>query len=70
MRDVCSEIELFTLEEGTVIESHRTSSKMHFWNARNQPRPMSVKNCRHVIEKVGLKSTLGQIGSASDFGSQ
>ena len=37
VRDACSEIELFTLEEGTVIESHRTSSKMYFWNARNQP---------------------------------
>ena len=54
----------------TVIESHRTSSKMHFWNARNQPQPMSIKNCHHVTEKAGLKSTSGWIGSASDFGSQ
>ena len=31
---------------------------------------MSVKEIHHVTEKAGLKSTLGGIGSASDFGNQ
>ena len=61
-----SEIELFILEKRTVIQSHCTSSNMHFWNARRGPQPMSVKNSDHVTKKAGLKSTSGQFGSDRD----
>ena len=62
-----SEIELFVLGKRTVIQSHCTSSNMHFSNATRQLRPMSIKEIHHVTEKAGLKSTSGQIGSDRDI---
>ena len=62
-----SEIELFVLGKGTFIQSHRTSSDMHLSNTRRGPRLMSIKNLGHVTKEVGLKSTLGRIGSDWDI---
>ena len=50
-------------EKRTFSQLHCAYLKMHFWNARRQPRPIRSKETHDIIKKAGLKSTSGRIGS-------
>ena len=58
---VCSKILLFVFEKRTFTQPHCTYLKMHLWNTRREPRPITSQGFNDVIKKAGPKSTLGWI---------